>query len=72
MEMCYAMQINCLTQKELTHSALTSPQKTQTNKTQYVEANQVGYRNLLVGGWKLEIFPSYFCTSELLDNFSKI
>ena len=35
------MWINCLTQKELTYSTLTSPQKTQTNnnKTQYVEAN---------------------------------
>ena len=38
MEMCYAMRINCLAQKELTYSTLTSPQKTQANKTQYVEA----------------------------------
>ena len=58
--------------KELTYSTLTSPQKTQTNETQYVEASYVSHRNLLVGGWKVEIFPSCFCTSELLDNFSKI
>ena len=38
-KMCYAMRINCLTQKELTYCTLTSPQKAQTNKTQYVEAN---------------------------------
>ena len=70
MKMCYTMRINCLAQKELTYSTLTSPQKTQTSITQYVEANQVGYCN--AGGWKLEIFLSCFCPSELLDNFSKI
>ena len=32
------MQINCLTQKELTYSTVISPQKTQTNKTQYVKS----------------------------------
>ena len=50
MEMCYAMLINCLNQKELTYSTLTSPEKTQINKRQYVEANKVGYCNLLAGG----------------------
>ena len=68
MEMCYAMRINCLTHKELTYSILTSPQITQTNTTHYVEINQVGYRKLPTGDWKLEMFPS----NELLDNFSKI
>ena len=33
------MRINCLAQKELTYSALTSPPKTQTNNIGYVEAN---------------------------------
>ena len=33
------MRINSLTQKELTYSTLTLPQTTQTNKTQYDEAN---------------------------------
>ena len=32
MEMCYANRINCLTQKELTYSTLTSPQKTQARR----------------------------------------
>ena len=64
--------INCLTLKELMCSTLTSPQKPQTDKTQYVEANKVSYYSLVAGGWKLEIFLSCLCTSELLDNFSKI
>ena len=56
MEMCYAMRITCLTQKELTYSKLTLPRETRTNKSQYVEANQAGYRDLLAVDWKLEIF----------------
>ena len=39
---CYAMQINCLTLKELAYSTLTLPQKTQTNKTHYVETKYIG------------------------------
>ena len=46
----FALVPNRLIQKELMYGTLASPHKTQTNKTQYVEANEVGYRNLPAGG----------------------